>query len=122
MIAGIDARPVFRCRGGCPTLCLSLKLVSTEVKETSFPHLFCPEAAPGQDASTSPFRRLDAIRIAISNYDEVSFGSCGPVPDHFNGAWRFLNSSESESNKRPESSKATDIRLIDPGWWPTKGN
>jgi len=33
----------------------------------------------------------------------------------------FLNSSESESNKPPESSKATDIRLIDPGWWPTKG-
>jgi Cytochrome c3 len=33
----------------------------------------------------------------------------------------FLNSSQSESNKPPESSKATDIRLIDPGWWPTKG-
>jgi len=34
----------------------------------------------------------------------------------------FLNSAQSESNKHPESSKATDIRLIDPGWWPTKGS
>jgi hypothetical protein len=33
----------------------------------------------------------------------------------------FLMSAESGSSKPNEVSTATEIRLIDPGWWPTKG-
>jgi len=33
----------------------------------------------------------------------------------------FLISAESESSKSDRVSTATEIRLIDPGWWPTKG-
>src|ERR1700757_5400429 len=33
----------------------------------------------------------------------------------------FLISAESASSKSKEVSTATEIRLIDPGWWPTKG-
>ena len=34
----------------------------------------------------------------------------------------FVISTESESPKSHELSIATEIRLIDPGWWPTKGD
>lgn len=34
----------------------------------------------------------------------------------------FVLSSDSQSRKSHELSTATEIRLIDPGWWPTKGN
>src|SRR6266481_739262 len=34
----------------------------------------------------------------------------------------FLISAESESSNSGKVSTATEIRLIDPGWWPTKGN
>jgi hypothetical protein len=33
----------------------------------------------------------------------------------------FVISAESASSKSKEASTATEIRLIDPGWWPTKG-
>ncbi|GEM_PF-4095410 len=33
----------------------------------------------------------------------------------------FVISAESQSRKSHELSTATEIRLIDPGWWPTKG-
>jgi hypothetical protein len=33
----------------------------------------------------------------------------------------FLISAESASSESKEVSTATEIRLIDPGWWPTKG-
>jgi hypothetical protein len=33
----------------------------------------------------------------------------------------FLTSAESASNQSNELSTATEIRVIDPGWWPTKG-
>src|SRR5215472_15968535 len=34
----------------------------------------------------------------------------------------FVISSDSQSSKSHQLSTATEIRLIDPGWWPTKGN
>ena len=34
----------------------------------------------------------------------------------------FVISAESQSNKNPQLSIATEIRVIDPGWWPTKGS
>ena len=34
----------------------------------------------------------------------------------------FVISSGSEPTKNPQLSRATEIRVIDPGWWPTKGN
>jgi len=33
----------------------------------------------------------------------------------------FVVSAQSDSNKSRQLSTATEIRLIDPGWWPTKG-
>src|ERR1700686_4754319 len=33
----------------------------------------------------------------------------------------FVISAESASSKNKEISTATEIRVIDPGWWPTKG-
>src|SRR5207244_11475980 len=33
----------------------------------------------------------------------------------------FLTSAQSDSPKSHELSTATETRLIDPGWWPTKG-
>jgi len=36
-------------------------------------------------------------------------------------AGSIVISAEPQSRKSPERSTATDIRLLDPGWWPTKG-